>query len=117
MGDATSLFKVLNRTAKIYERKAGKLGAARVDMARISSLQSGVEGSRNSPGTVPPTKLSLHELAIRKVMRHYAPVGALVNERGDILYLLGRTGRYFEPTPGEAAMNIFRMAREGLRGI
>ena len=43
-------------------------------------------------------------------------MGALVNERGDILYLLGRTGRYLEPAPGEASMNIFRMAREGLRG-
>jgi two-component system CheB/CheR fusion protein len=49
-------------------------------------------------------------------MAHYAPVGALVSERGDILYLLGRTGEYLEPSPGEASMNIFKMAREGLRG-
>jgi hypothetical protein len=31
------------------------------------------------------------------MFEHYAPVGALVSERGDILYLLGRTGRYLEP--------------------
>jgi two-component system CheB/CheR fusion protein len=53
---------------------------------------------------------------MRTLLTHYSPVGALVNERGDILYLLGRTGRYLEPTPGEASLNIFRMAREGLRG-
>jgi two-component system, chemotaxis family, CheB/CheR fusion protein len=53
---------------------------------------------------------------MRTLLAHYSPVGALVNENGDILYLLGRTGRYLEPTPGEASMNIFRMAREGLRG-
>jgi two-component system CheB/CheR fusion protein len=58
----------------------------------------------------------LHEIAQRTLLEHYSPVGALVNERGDILYLLGRTGRYLEPTPGEASLNIFKMAREGLRG-
>ena len=41
--------------------------------------------------------------------------GALVNQRGDILYLHGRTGHYLEPAPGEAGMNICRMARDGLR--
>ena len=46
---------------------------------------------------------------------HYAPAGALVDERGDILYLHGRTGQYLEPAPGEAGMNILKMAREGLR--
>jgi two-component system CheB/CheR fusion protein len=57
----------------------------------------------------------LREIAERTLLEHYSPVGALVNERGDIFYLLGRTGRYLEPTPGEASLNIFRMAREGLR--
>jgi two-component system CheB/CheR fusion protein len=38
-----------------------------------------------------------------------------VNESGDILYIQGRTGKYLEPASGEAAMNIFTMAREGLR--
>ncbi|MBS1214422.1 MAG: Chemotaxis protein methyltransferase CheR, partial [Proteobacteria bacterium] len=39
----------------------------------------------------------------------------LISERGDILYLHGRTGLYLEPAPGEAGMNILKMAREGLR--
>ncbi len=116
VGDAASLFEALDRTAKIYQRKAGNPGSPRVDMARISRPQPGVELSRNWPGGVAPTKLSLQQLTEQAVMRHFAPVGALVNERGDILYLLGRTGRYLEPAPGEATMNIFRMAREGLRG-
>ncbi|MCX7018832.1 MAG: PAS domain-containing protein, partial [Candidatus Sumerlaeota bacterium] len=41
--------------------------------------------------------------------------GALVNERGDILYLHGHTGLCLEPAPGEADMNILKMARAGLR--
>ena len=42
-------------------------------------------------------------------------MGALVNERGHLLYLHGRSGHYFELAPGEAGMNLLKMAREGLR--
>ena len=57
----------------------------------------------------------LRELTERALLQQFAPAGALVNERGDILYLHGRTGQYLEPAPGEAGMNILKMAREGLR--
>ena len=57
----------------------------------------------------------MRELTERALLQHYAPPGAVVNERGDIFYLHGRTGKYLEPSPGEAGMNILKMAREGLR--
>jgi two-component system CheB/CheR fusion protein len=115
LGEAAGLFTVLDRAAKIFQRKAGGLSAQRVSLTRVSRLQPSGEVARSWP-LAAPAKPSLYQLAERAVMQHYAPVGALVNERGDILYLLGRTGRYLELPPGEAAMNIFRMAREGLRG-
>jgi two-component system CheB/CheR fusion protein len=39
----------------------------------------------------------------------------LVNDKGDILYISGRTGKYLEPAAGKVNWNIFAMAREGLR--
>jgi two-component system CheB/CheR fusion protein len=54
-------------------------------------------------------------LTERALLQQYAPAGALITERGDILYLHGRTGQYLEPAPGEAGVNILKMAREGLR--
>ena len=40
----------------------------------------------------------------------------LVNAKGDILYIHGRTGLYLEPASGEACIaNVLKMAREGLR--
>jgi two-component system CheB/CheR fusion protein len=38
----------------------------------------------------------------------------LTNDRGDILYISGRTGKYLEPAAGKANWNIFAMAREEL---
>ena len=39
----------------------------------------------------------------------------MVNDKGDIFYISGRTGKYLEPAAGKANLNIFGMAREGLR--
>jgi two-component system CheB/CheR fusion protein len=39
----------------------------------------------------------------------------LTNDKGDIFYVSGRTGKYLEPAAGKANWNIFAMAREGLR--
>jgi two-component system CheB/CheR fusion protein len=39
----------------------------------------------------------------------------LINDQGDILYLTRQTGKYLEPPVGKANMNIYAMAREGVR--
>lgn len=48
-------------------------------------------------------------------MQRFAPIGVLCNDKGDILYISGRAGKYMEPAVGKANMNIFAMARDGLR--
>ncbi len=119
VGDFTTLFASIDRAAKIYQRKVDDFGPNLRGIARLLPHQ-GTEVVRQSGSGASilrsESKLPLQEITERTLLGYYAPVGALVNERGDILYLLGRTGRYLEPTPGEASLNIFRMAREGLRG-
>ena len=47
-------------------------------------------------------------------LRQYTPPAAVVNPKGEILYVNGRTGRSLEPVPGLSSMNIFDMVREEL---
>jgi two-component system CheB/CheR fusion protein len=49
------------------------------------------------------------------ILRSYAPPTVLANDKGDIFYISGRTGKYLEPAAGKANWNLFAMAREGLR--
>jgi two-component system CheB/CheR fusion protein len=42
-------------------------------------------------------------------------IDVIVNDRGDIVYIHGRTGYYLEPASGQARMNVLDMAREGLQ--
>jgi PAS domain-containing protein len=73
--------------------------------------------SRDGPEArgVPKPPLSLQSLADQLVLQRYAPATVLANDKGDILYTSGRTGRYLEPAAGKANWNVFAMAREGLR--
>ena len=117
VGDFVNLFEPIDRKSRIYQRKAHDFGPHRLGIPGLFERPPGNEVARRpGSGALSENKLPLQEIAERTLLAHYSSVGALVSERGDILYLLGRTGRYLEPTPGEASLNIFRMAREGLRG-
>ena len=116
VGDSSNFFTNLDHRGKIYQRKADSASPHRLSVSSLFPHVPAVEATRQiNRGGIADLKISLHEITVRTLLDHYAPVGALVNVRGDILYLLGRTGAYLEPSPGEASMNIFRMAREGLR--
>ncbi len=117
VGEFLDLFNVTDRKLKLYRRKEDLYGAHRPAMGSILPALTG-DGAverpvRKTPGESRPP---LRELTERALLQQYDPVGALVDERGDILYLYGRTGMYMEPAPGEAGVNnILKMAREGLR--
>src|SRR5262249_39666122 len=51
----------------------------------------------------------------RVLVQRFSPAAILTSDKGDILYISGRTGKYLEPPVGRANMNVFAMAREGLR--
>ena len=116
VGEFADLFAPLDRKAKLYQRKEDGAAAGRMSVGVHVPRECKVGAVVRPPAKVPGEgRQRLRELTEQTLLQHYAPVGALVNESGDILYLHGRTGLYLEPTPGEASMNILKMAREGLR--
>jgi two-component system CheB/CheR fusion protein len=50
----------------------------------------------------------------KKLLLAYAPPAVVIDTKGEILYVNGRTGKYLEPAPGLSGMNLFEMAREEL---
>jgi len=118
VGEYMDLFAVIDRKLKLYQRKEDFQGAQRVALGRFLPPMTEIDaaGPRAAGKTAAPVKIPLRELTEQALLQQVAPAGALVNGRGDILYLHGRTGLYLEPAPGEAGINnILRMAREGLR--
>jgi two-component system CheB/CheR fusion protein len=117
IGEFASLFAVLDRKQKIYRRQTDIPGSASPNLGRfVPPLATPVVRDRMTrvePGVI--SRSNLREITEHSLVAHYAQVGVLVNNRGEILHIYGRTGRYLEPASGDAGMNILAMAREGLR--
>ena len=64
---------------------------------------------------MPKPAANLQSLADQLLLQHFSPPAVLASDKGDIVYISGRTGKYLEPAAGKANRNIFAMAREGLR--
>jgi two-component system CheB/CheR fusion protein len=118
VGEFSDVFSALERKQKIYQRKGEYPGTRHGPVGRW--LPPGTPHPEPPPSPVarnlgqerPPLRVLTEQALLQQI----APAAALVNGRGDILYLHGRTGMYLEPAPGEAGVsNILKMAREGLR--
>ncbi len=113
-----ALFSGLDRKAKLYQRKTDTHGLQRAALSRFLPRTTALNEALPARGAKPgfPVKLPLRELTEQGLLQQVVAAGALVNERGYILYLHGRTGMYLEPAAGEAGINnIVKMARDGLR--
>jgi two-component system CheB/CheR fusion protein len=51
----------------------------------------------------------------RTLLKRFAPATVVVTDRGEIVFIHGRTGAYLEPSPGEPRNNVLDMSREGLQ--
>lgn len=126
----------LNRDGVLFLGSAESVGAFTNLYAPIS-VKSRLFRRRdvltaNEPITFPPTFIpamsggtkeflmtkpapNLQSLADQLLLQRFSPSAVLVNDKGDILYINGKTGKYLEPAAGKANWSIFSMAREGLR--
>lgn len=118
VADSAGLFSIVDRKLKLYQRREIMPGMPYSPLSIFFPLTPAVNTdlTQSSGRTVIAGKLSLCKLTEQALLLQIAPTGALVNGRGDILYLHGRTGMYLEPTVGETGVNnILQMARKGFR--
>ena len=115
IGTFSDLFESLDKRWKIFRRKQSVTGR---QVLPDFPLQWAVEGTR--PSTRAAAKQAASGVSIqrriqRALLGRFVPASVIVNERGDIVYVHGRTGAYLEPSEGQPRNNILEMAREGLQ--
>jgi two-component system CheB/CheR fusion protein len=89
-------------------------GSAPVDFP--SSFTPCTREPKDEPsGTIQNHSPNLQTLADRVILQRLSPPVVFTNDKGDIVYISGRTGKYLEPATGKTNVNVFAMAREGLR--
>ncbi|MBC8767333.1 PAS domain-containing protein [Arenibacter sp. BSSL-BM3] len=113
LGEYARFFDVLDRKHKIFKFK----DAQRAEMPDIGHLfQEPIPiKTVNIPAHKREWQSSLANITSKVLLANYAPACAIINFKGDALYFSGNTGKYLQPSPGEARLNIIDMAREGLK--
>ncbi len=111
-GAFTELFRSMDAKSKLFQRLEPDMLLEPITFPRIFSPKLAVK-SANDDGA--NSKNSMQFLADQLLLQSYSPAAVLVNSKGDIIYISGRTGKYLEPAAGKVNWNIFAMAREGLR--
>ena len=109
------LFATLEKKWKLYRRKPGAVDRLTVQGFPVRRGKEVAAPSKESDLSIPVRAPSTSNLIENMLLDEYAPASVIVNERGEIVYIHGRTGAYLEPAPGQPTLILLNMAREGLR--
>ena len=113
IGEFVNLFSTVDRKWKIYRRlgEEGHIPHRDFDLATaiqerlpLRATEAEEKGKTLLPGVVQ-----------QMVLDSYAPTFIVVDERMQVRYFHGKTGRYLEPSEGEASLGVMNMFKEGLR--
>jgi two-component system CheB/CheR fusion protein len=105
------LFSIVDNKWKIYKRRESVYAAQ--PMLNFPTSQSIGKATVSVPEQSKVKNIT--QLAEQIILQSYSPNCVIITGHGDIVYIHGRAGKYLELTHGEAKMNIFDMAREGLQ--
>jgi two-component system CheB/CheR fusion protein len=109
------IFNVIDSKWKMYERKQGASALGKMldfpfHISHQSNKHSKVD-ALNKPANRNPVAETFNKV----LLDNYTPPSLLLNEKGEILYINGKTSKFIQLISGEAVMNIHRMAREELK--
>jgi len=108
----SELFRQIDHAQHVYERlnvvKDLSFYVRGVDprRARVETLAV--------PHTTPSQADEISAEADRILVSQYVPPSVIIGPSMEILQFRGSTGRYLEPAPGPATLNLPKMSREGL---
>jgi two-component system CheB/CheR fusion protein len=114
IGNFTDLFAPLDKKWKIYGVKPS-LASTRTLVAQRFAWTG--DQPEKEPGDLAgrKDKTNFAELTRRVLLQSFAPPSVITDDKGDIVYVHGDTGKYLQPAQGQPSHNVIGMAREGLQ--
>lgn len=112
LGTDNEGFEILDAKLKIFKRSQKPTSPGLLDFPSSFSIPN---KTKTKTLTTPIIEENIQTLANQILLQRFAPASVLVSEKGDIIYITGRTGKYLEPVAGKANWNIFAMLRDDLK--
>ncbi len=115
VGGFAELFAIADAKYRIYEKKFAHTRHVGVPARFTASVERKTGDQPAIPRSrVEPMLGDIRKQADAIVLSQFAPTGVVINASMEILQFRGRTGPYLENAPGEASLNLLKMARQGL---
>ncbi|NHZ39223.1 PAS domain-containing protein [Massilia sp. CCM 8693] len=118
VGAASDLFTAWPGKTRIYQRRESSPRTEPVDFPAsiYGRARKGLVDPPPPATLAQPGGSSVQTLIDSLLQQRFSPAAVLTTDKGDLIYISGKTGKYLEPAAGKANLNIFAMAREGLAG-
>jgi two-component system, chemotaxis family, CheB/CheR fusion protein len=106
------LFAKVDTRARLFKGRS-------IETERFAAeLPLGPESVRPTDTEMAQIQFSAREAIGRRAQRFleaYAPAAVVIDDQHEIMHFSGRTGRFLQPTPGTASLNLFNIVEASLR--
>jgi two-component system CheB/CheR fusion protein len=113
IGSSSDLFATADKRHRLYRRKnafvRAEMSFSPVEVARppVADVRAGAAQAARTTNTVQTE-------ANRLILDRFSPPAVILDSDFQIVQFRGHTGPFLEPAPGDASLNVLKMAREGL---
>jgi two-component system CheB/CheR fusion protein len=116
IGGFTDMFRPADPKWKLFNRQEGNIMISNMIDLPFHAAKMPLHAPKSDEVVPPKEKRSITEVFNKVWLENFLPPSVLVNEKGDILYNNGNTGRYLELPRGETVVNnVLKLAREELK--
>ncbi|HXE54223.1 MAG TPA: chemotaxis protein CheB [Tepidisphaeraceae bacterium] len=112
IGPHADLFAVSDKRHRLYSKRIMAM-RAEMEFPPVDFV-AGRERADRKTVADPRGSGNIQNEANRIILARYSPPGVIVDSENQIVQFRGQTGAFLEPAPGEASLNVLKMAREGL---
>ena len=115
LGELADYFTVVDQKCKLFKRKEVS-GLPPITGAYPIISSNSLARQRASSFILPEVgRPTISQVLEKELLEKYAPPSVVINDKAEIVYVHGRTGKYFELAPGQPPWSVFDAAREGLK--
>lgn len=113
VGGFNDSFVTLDAKWKLFQKKEGASSMGKMLDFPFNVAKQGNKNMKTQ--VIKSLKNPVAETFHKILLESYTPASLLLNERGEILYINGKTSLFMQINSGEAVFNIHRLAKEELK--
>ena len=108
-------FTLVDKKLKVFQKKPVALPYPVLPpFPEMGEVRGQGKGEVKPPGEMVSIG-DLQQETDRIVLSRFAPAGVVIDAHLNIIQFRGHTGRFLEPSPGEASLNLLKMTRQSMQ--